>query len=58
MYDPSGRDSDSIVANVDKDSSDTDSNSEETGLRAKIGQQIETLGAQTNLQLLILSSVL
>ena len=37
----------SIVPNVDKDSSDTDSNSEETGLRAEIGRQYKTLRAQT-----------
>ena len=47
MYDSSSRDSDSMVPNVDKESSDTDSNSEETSLKAEIGRQIKTLRAQT-----------
>ena len=47
MYDSFNRESDSIVPTVDKESSDTDSNSEETDLRAQIGRQIETLRTQT-----------
>ena len=47
MYGSSSRDSDSIVPNVNKDCSDMDSKSVETGLRADIGRQVETLRAQT-----------
>ena len=47
IYNSSSRDSDSMVPNVDKESSDTDSNSEENGLKAEIGRQIETLLAET-----------
>ena len=46
IYDSSSRDSDSITPNADRDSSDTESKSEETGLRAEIGRQIETLRAK------------
>ena len=47
MYNSSSRYSDSITPNVDRDSSDTESNPEETCLRAEVERQIQTIRDQT-----------
>ena len=47
IYGSSGRDSDSIAPNADKDDFDTDNGSEKTDLRTEIERTIEALRTQT-----------
>ena len=47
VYNLSSHDSDLTNASADEDSSDTEYNTEDTNLRAKIGREIERLRAQT-----------